>query len=140
MASHLIEEGLVDEGLTIVKGARNRYDGHVRNPWNEYECGNYYARALASYALLGSLSGFRYSKVKKTLWFGPKLKEKKFTVFFSAATGFGTITLTDTSLSIDLVEGELEVDTIVLTRNGKRQGIKKSVHAIAGKRSVVKLP
>ena len=48
VASHLIEEGLVDEGLTIVKGARDRYDGHVRNPWNEYECGNYYARALAS--------------------------------------------------------------------------------------------
>ena len=50
VASHLIEEGFVEEGLTIVKAVRFRYDGHRRNPWNEYECGNYYARAMASYA------------------------------------------------------------------------------------------
>jgi hypothetical protein len=139
VASHLIEEGLVDEGLTIVKGARDRYNGHTRNPWNEYECGNYYARALASYAFLGSLSGFRYSLAKKTLWFGPKLKEKRFTTFFSAATGFGTITLTDSALTIDMVEGELEVDTIELTVNGKRRRIRKAVRAVAGKRATVRI-
>ncbi len=139
VASHLIEEGLVDEGLTIVKGARDRYDGHVRNPWNEYECGNYYARALASYALLGSLSGFRYSRAKKTLWFGPKLNEKRFTSFFSTATGFGTVTLTDKALTIDLVEGELEVDTLQLTRNGKRQRIRKQIKAVSGKRTTIRI-
>ena len=57
------QKGFVKEGLTIVKALRSRYDGRVRNPWNEYECGNYYARAMASYALLGALSGFRYSAV-----------------------------------------------------------------------------
>ena len=73
VASHLIAEGFVKEGLTIVKAMRSRYDGRIRNPWNEYECGNYYARAMASYALLGALSGFRYSAVQRTLWFGPQL-------------------------------------------------------------------
>lgn len=73
VASHLIEEGLVNEGLAIVEAVRRRYDGRVRNPWNEYECGNYYARAMASYALIGSLSGFRYSAAERTLWFAPKL-------------------------------------------------------------------
>jgi len=48
VASHLMSEGLVEEGLTIVKALRSRYDGRVRNPWNEYECGSYYARAMAS--------------------------------------------------------------------------------------------
>ena len=139
VASHLIEEGLVDEGLTIVKGARDRYDGHTRNPWNEYECGNYYARALASYAFLGSLSGFRYSLAKKTLWFGPKLKEKRFTTFFSTASGFGTITLTDSALTIDMVEGELDVQTIELKVNGKRRRIRKAVRAVAGKRATVRI-
>ena len=37
VASHLILEGLVEEGLTIVEGVRRRYDGRVRNPFNEYE-------------------------------------------------------------------------------------------------------
>jgi uncharacterized protein (DUF608 family) len=139
VASHLIEEGLLDEGLTIVKAARERYDGHVRNPWNEYECGNYYARALASYALLSSLSGFRYSRAKKSLWFGPRIAGTKFTTFFSTQTGFGTITLTKHALQIDLVEGELEVDTIHLTRDGKREQIQKEVRARAGKRATIRL-
>ncbi len=51
VASHLIREGYVDEGLTIVKALRSRYDGRTRNPWNEYECGNYYARAMSSLCL-----------------------------------------------------------------------------------------
>ena len=139
VASHLIEEGLVDEGLTIVKGARDRYDGHVRNPWNEYECGNYYARALASYALLGSLSGFRYSLAKKTMWFGPRIKGKRFTTFFSTATGFGTLTLTESALTIDMVEGALDVDTLHLERKGKRQHIRREIRAVAGKRTTIRL-
>jgi len=65
VASDLIAEGFTKEGLTIVKALRSRYDGRVRNPWNEYECGNYYARAMASYALLGALSGFRYFRCAK---------------------------------------------------------------------------
>ncbi len=73
VASHLIQEGFVEEGLTIVKAVRSRYDGRTRNPWNEYECGNWYARAMSSYSLIGALSGFRYSAVEKTLWFGPQL-------------------------------------------------------------------
>ena len=48
----------MDEGLQIVAAVRSRYTGRVRNPWNEYECGNYYARAMSSYALLIALSGF----------------------------------------------------------------------------------
>lgn len=139
VASHLMEEGLVDEGLTIVKGARDRYDGHARNPWNEYECGNYYARALASYAFLGSLSGFRYSLAKKKLWFGPRLEVKPFTTFFSTASGFGTITLTDKALTIDMVEGELDVETIELTVDGKRRRIRKDIRAVAGKRTTVRI-
>src|SRR5208283_3217694 len=59
VASHLIEQGMVDQALEIVRAARSRYDGEVRNPFNEYECGSYYARAMSSYALLTGLAGFR---------------------------------------------------------------------------------
>src|SRR5260370_24443331 len=73
VSSHLIADGFVKEGLTIVKALRARYDGRVRTPSNKYQCGHYYARAMSSYALLSALSGFRYSAVQKTLWFVPKL-------------------------------------------------------------------
>lgn len=139
VASHLIAEGLVDEGLTIVRAARERYDGRTRNPWNEYECGNYYARAMSSYALLSSLSGFRYSAVENTLWFGPVSNDKKFNTFYSAATGFGTITLTPSRLTIKPVEGTLEVSKLALTIKGKTRTINCSVTATEDKPGVIRL-
>jgi hypothetical protein len=121
VASHLIQEGLVAEGLTIVKALRSRYDGRTRNPWNEYECGNYYARAMASYSLLQALSGFRYSAVQKTLWFGPQLEVRPFRSFFSTASGFGAITLEGNSISLRVIEGELAVEKLIL---GGKEGAK----------------
>jgi uncharacterized protein (DUF608 family) len=117
VASHLIAEGFVPEGLTIVKAMRSRYDGRIRNPWNEYECGNYYARAMASYALLSALSGFRYSAVQRTLWFGPQLSVRPFRSFFCTASGFGTISLDDQDLRIQMLEGELALEKLVLADN-----------------------
>jgi len=115
VASHLIAEGFVREGLTIVKALRSRYEGRVRNPWNEYECGNYYARAMSSYALLAAMSGFRYSAVDRTLWFGPKVNVRPFKSFFSCASGFGTITLNERSLRVDVLEGEIALEKLVLS-------------------------
>jgi hypothetical protein len=115
VASHLIAEGFVKEGLTIVKALRSRFDGRIRNPWNEYECGNYYARAMASYSLLGALAGFRYSAVQRTLWFGPQLSIRPFRTFFSTTSGFGTIVLDVRSLTIRVLEGELVVEKLLLT-------------------------
>ncbi len=113
-ASHMAAEGMVKECLDIVRAARERHDGRARNPWCEYECGNYYARALSSYALLQGLSGFRYSAADKTLRLAPKIKRRPFRVFFCAASGYGTLTLKANALEIDLLEGALEVEKAVL--------------------------
>jgi hypothetical protein len=115
VASHLIHEGFTDEGLTIVKALRSRYDGRTRNPWNEYECGNWYARAMSSFALVGALSGFRYSAVDKTLHFGPKLKVHPFVSFFSTASGYGTISLEGHTVTVTIIEGELAIENLNFT-------------------------
>jgi uncharacterized protein (DUF608 family) len=119
VASHLIQEGFVEEGLTIVKAVRSRYDGRTRNPWNEYECGNWYARAMSSYSLLGSSAGCRYSAVEKTLWFGPQLNVRPFQCFFATASGFGVIGLDGRSLSVQMIEGELPIEKLALTLGGE---------------------
>ena len=59
VASHLMYEGLLEEGLSIVKAVRDRYDGLRRNPWDEVECGHHYARAMSSWAVLLALSRIR---------------------------------------------------------------------------------
>jgi uncharacterized protein (DUF608 family) len=134
VAAHLIMEGGVAEGLTIVKAARSRYDGRTRNPWNEYECGSYYARAMSSYALLGALSGFGYSAVSRTLHFGPKPAGDRFRVFFSTAGAWGTVTLSRGRLTVRVTEGELAVDEVVLESDGRRRRIPWGVTVAAGKR------
>ncbi len=89
--------------------------GDVRNPWDEYECGNWYARAMSSYALVGALSGFRYSAVDRVLHFAPRLSARPFTSFFSTASGYGAITVEDHSISVRIVEGELKIDALQFT-------------------------
>ena len=123
VASHLIHEGFVEEGLTIVRSLRSRYDGRTRNPWNEYECGNWYARAMSSYALVAALSGFRYSAVDRTLYFGPKLKIRPFASLFSTASGYGTVTLDGRNLTVNMIEGELAIDRLQFTDGDGTRGI-----------------
>jgi len=111
VASHLILAGRVEEGLDIVRTCRKRYDGVRRNPFNEYECGHWYARALASYALLQSLSGARYDAVEKTLHLDPRV-EGDFRAFISTATGYGTVGVKDGKPFVDAASGTIEVESI----------------------------
>ncbi len=108
-ASHMILAGLVDEGLSVVRTARLRYDGRVRNPWNEYECGSYYARAQASYALLQALSGVRYSKATRTLEIEPRTGRRAGRFFFAADGAWGTVAYerqgAQTTVRVNLEEG-----------------------------------
>ena len=90
VASHLIYEGFVEEGLAIVKGVRDRHTGERRNPWDEFECGHHYARSLASYAVLLALSGFSYSAPEQRLGFAPRVNADDFRAFFSVGSGWGS--------------------------------------------------
>jgi hypothetical protein len=131
VASHLFEEGLMDEGLTIVRAARSRYDGRARNPFNEYECGNFYARAMSSWVLLASYTGLRYSRAQRTLWFLPKFDGRQ-RGFLTAATGWGTVRRDKRNISLRIIEGSLAVDRVVYRRNGLEVSADVGITAKAG--------
>ena len=111
VASHLMMVGCVEEGLDIVRTARDRYDGSVRNPFDEYECGHWYARAMSSYAMLQGLSGARYDAVDKTLILRPAVKGD-FRAFLSTATGYGTVGVRDGKPFIDIKHGSIDIERI----------------------------
>jgi uncharacterized protein (DUF608 family) len=90
VAAHLIYEGFLEEGFSIVKAVRDRYDGRKRNPWNEVEFGSHYARALSSWSLLLALSGFTYSAVEHRIGFAPRYRRERFAAFFAAGSAWGT--------------------------------------------------
>ncbi len=118
VAAHLIYEGMVDEGLAIVKAARDRYDGLRRNPWNEIECGNHYARAMSSWSLVLALSGFHYSAPERTLRFAPQVRENNFKCFYSTGTSWGVLSQSATkagrSAAIEVLHGRLDLADFVL--------------------------
>ncbi|HCS49386.1 MAG TPA: hypothetical protein DIW61_14485 [Candidatus Aminicenantes bacterium] len=115
VASHLIYENRVNEGLTMVKAVRDRHDGWKRNPWNEEESGNHYARAMSSWAFLLALTGFEYSGPEGKIGFSPKLFQEDFRCFWSAGTGWGSYT--------QRLRGEAE-DRIILELAGGRLALK----------------
>lgn len=111
VASHLMMTGQVKEGLEIVRTCRDRYDGRVRNPFNEYECGHWYARAMSSYGLLQGLTGARYDAVEKILYLEPGVRGN-FRSFFSSPTGYGTVGVKNGKPFYEPKAGKLEVLTI----------------------------
>lgn len=112
VASHLMMLGFVEPGLDIVRLARARYDGRVRNPFNEYECGHWYGRALSCYALLQGLTGARYDAVDRTLYAAPRLRGD-LRAFVCTATGYGTLCVRDGTVSLEVRKGRIDVDRTV---------------------------
>jgi non-lysosomal glucosylceramidase len=114
-ACHMIQEGLIDEGLEVVKAVRDRYDGEKRNPWNEFECGSNYARSMASYALLLALSGFEFDMVKGCVAFNPpRTVNGRFRCFWSLGEGWGTFEMRPGRATITVECGRLRVSALKL--------------------------
>jgi uncharacterized protein (DUF608 family) len=112
VAGLLFYEGEVEAGCEIVRAVRARYDGIRRNPWDEFECGHHYARALSSWALLLSLSGFEYSAPAGRLRFAPKVSRERFRSLFSTGTAWGVVEIDGYQVTLTVAEGELRLWTL----------------------------
>ena len=132
-AAHLIYEGLVEEGLAIVKAARDRYDGIPRppiqrNPWNEIECGGHYARAMSSWSLLLALSGWEYDGPRQTLRLTPRHTPENFKGFFAGPESWGSVRQSRVGATqrneINVREGRLALTEITLDTTAAPKRVK----------------
>jgi uncharacterized protein (DUF608 family) len=118
VAGHMIWEGMVREGMAVVRAIHDRYHASRRNPWNEIECGDHYARAMASYGVYLAACGYEYHGPKKRLAFAPRLRPEDFACAFTTAEGWGTFRQKDDgkvrTASIELKWGHLTLRTLVL--------------------------
>ena len=92
VAGHMIWEGLLTEGLAITRMIHDRYHAARRNPWNEVECGDHYARSMASYGVYLAACGYEYHGPQGHLGFAPRLTPENFRAAFTTAEGWGTFT------------------------------------------------
>ena len=103
-AGLLLQEGLIEEGFKVGSAIRFRFDGERRNPWNEFECGNNYARSMASYGMLLSASGFQFDLGRGMIGFAPIREE--FTTFWSLGDIWGAAEFSCGRAKIELLHGE----------------------------------
>jgi uncharacterized protein (DUF608 family) len=122
VASHLLLMGEVEKGLDIVREVRKRYDGRIRNPFNEYECGHWYARAMSSYGLIQGLTGIWYDAVDRKLYIDSKIGNN-FKSFISTDTGWGLAGLKNGEPFIEVKYGKINPSLAVVS--GREVELKK---------------
>lgn len=116
VAAHLAYEGATDEALQIVAAVRDRQDGFARDPWNDVECGNHYARAMSSWALLLAFSGLRIDAPSAQVVLTRPTAGRG--VLFTSGSGWGTADVEvgpdGGSLELTVHGGHLDVASLSL--------------------------
>jgi uncharacterized protein (DUF608 family) len=106
-AAAMIQAGMLDEGLSVVKAVYDRYDGRLRtgltpgdnaswgysgNPFGDDECGKFYARAMSVWSVLLSCQGYVYDGPAGRIGFRPVWRPEDHASFFTCAEGWGLFT------------------------------------------------
>jgi hypothetical protein len=141
-ASLLIREGLVREGLALVRNVDQRYR-KAGLYFDHQECGGHYLRPMVAWDLLNALLGLSIRAGR--FEFAPKLKEKQFKVLFSFANGWAFYKQEKQGITqkmivevragefvcreLGFVMGKVQTEKVVVTINGKKTGAKQcSMH------------
>jgi len=118
VAGNMAFDGMVTEALAICRGIHERYHPSKHNPFNEIECGDHYARAMASHGVFLGLCGFEYHGPKAHLGFAPRIAPEDFRAAFTAAEGWGTLCQTRRDQEqinrIEVKWGEVRIKTFAL--------------------------
>jgi uncharacterized protein (DUF608 family) len=119
VASHMVFEGepdseLVEKGLAVIRAVHDRYASPKRNPFNEIECGDHYARSMASYGVFLAACGYEYHGPKGMLGFAPRIHPSTFRAPFTTAEGWGTFSQ---FIGEKEMQAELAVSCGVVTLN-----------------------
>ncbi len=138
VAGHMVCEGMVTEALAICRGIHERYHPARHNPFNEVECGDHYARAMASWGVYTALAGYEHHGPKGHLGFAPRLTPDNFRAAFTAAEGWGTFTQKQDGLiqseRIELRWGRLSLRSLAFTVPENFRSVK--VFIIVGARPI----
>ena len=141
VAAHMIAEGLVEKGLAVTRMIHDRYHAAKRNPYNEVECSDHYARSMASYGVFLAACGFTYHGPKGHLGFAPRLTPADFRAAFTAAEGWATFSQklgpNGQNATIALKWGKLKLRTLALVVTDEKTARSVKV-AINGKSIEIK--
>ena len=90
-ASMLMEFGLVEEGVRLVRAVADRY-ARAGRVWNHVECGDHYYRAMCSWTTLLAATGFKVDAPRQELTVAPVIVGREIRGPFVSATAWGEFT------------------------------------------------
>ncbi len=113
---------LLTQGLAVCRAVHDRYDAARRNPYNEIECSDHYARAMSSYGVFIAATGFHVDAPAGILRFEPKLGAADFAGPFIGAGAWGRFaqrtSATGLSATLEVRFGTLRLARLELTPRG----------------------
>ena len=125
-ATHMLYEGMEEDGLTSIRAIRARYDGRRRSPFNEAECGHHYARAMAAWSGILAWTGFQYDGTTGTMSF-----TRPGTWFWSTGYAHGTVELSPGKATLRTLGGTLPLTCLVAGECGTAR-LDKPLHTQPG--------
>lgn len=137
VAAHCLFEGLDAEGEAVLDALWTRHDGRRRNPYNEIECGDHYARAMAGWSVLEARSGVRYdaghgvlvvsaNRIGRWPWFG--------------SDGYGSVTVSDDRVRVEVASGRLVAGVSMGSATGTDARVLGSVDLVEGEGGTLARP
>ncbi|WP_018475058.1 GH116 family glycosyl-hydrolase [Echinicola pacifica] len=116
-AVEMLFENQVESGLRTITDIRARYDGKKRNPFNEAEYGNHYARSMMAWGGVLAISGFHYSAVDSSMSFTAKPGR----YFWSNGHSWGSCEVKTNTAILKVLYGELALKEFSLEGLGTKK-------------------
>ena len=123
----MLAHGMVEEGIGCIGNIRRRYDGEKANPYDETEYGRHYARAMASWAAIPVLSGFRYDGRQGRMSLAPRINAANFECFWSTPVAWGSFELTSLKLKLVPMAGAISLKEVLIAPALRSSGGKLKV-------------
>jgi uncharacterized protein (DUF608 family) len=124
-ASALLEYGLPEEAAAVSDNVDERYRRAGRI-FNHEECGNHYYRAMAGWALLLSVTGFKLDVPRSTVTFAPTSESLEAPWF--APSGYGRFVCRPGMFELHSVAGEISFQTLVLAGRYAHEPVRVQVN------------
>ena len=108
-ASFLIYEGLIDEGLMVIKNVDDRYRKNGMY-FDHQEYGGHYFRPMSAWAIINAILGLSINN--GTYIFAPKLDKDNYKLFFAVPECYGHFIREGNIFKIEIASGELDINKL----------------------------
>lgn len=113
MASMMFEFGMPEEAQAIVSAVSDRYL-RAGLPWSHEECGSHYYRAMSSWAVLLSSTGFKVDAPRSTVTFAPAVKNERISAPWISSDAWGSFSIGNGKFDLTCSGGTMSFKTLRL--------------------------